>query len=314
MARNYGLGARDMARAGRYGLQNAARRGELSYQSAATMGERWALFSRWAGTHDVRKMERITPELAIQYGQALADQVNAGTLAAATAQNRLSALNSVMTLATQGRWSRISPTRDAGIPKRTAVRHSAPGGLDRDRLAQAVQQLSPHAGAVVTLCRELGLRSKEASLLNARDAVAQARATGHVTISAGTKGGRARTVPVMAKQQQALTKAAEIQGDRRSLMPVEANWRTWREGELRHAREILQNHGMAGLHDLRASYACERYQALTGYLAPVLIEHTTDSLEKASRAHELEARQQIAQELGHGRVSVTTAYLGGMKR
>ena len=137
MARNYGLGARDMARAGRYGLQNAARRGDLSYQSAATMGERWALFTQWAGTHDVRKMERVTPDLAIQYGQALADQ---------------------------GRWSRISTKRDAGIPKRTAVRHRAPGGLDRDRLAQTVQQLSPHAGAVVTLCRELASAQKEAGL------------------------------------------------------------------------------------------------------------------------------------------------------
>lgn len=324
MARNYGLGARDMARAGRYGLQNAARRGELSYQSAATIAERWNLFSTWARDHDVRRMERVTSELVVSYGREMADAVRAGTLAPATAQNRLSALNTVMGMATQGRWISVSPVRDAGIPKRSGVRTQVPTGMDRREVARATQSLSPRAAAVVDLCRSLGLRAKEASLIDARAALAQGCATGCITIAAGTKGGRSRELPATPQQLQALSRAADVQGNDRSMIPAQETWKSWRAGELRQAREMLQNHGITRLHDLRASYACDRYQALTGSPAPVVydryvIESGLGFQRKlggfrATRQQDLEARQQIAAELGHGRTGITTAYLGGISR
>lgn len=318
MARNYGLGARDMARAAKYGLQDAARRGELSYQSAATIGERWNLFSAWAKDHDVRRMERVTSELVVSYGREMADAVRAGTLAPATA------LNTVMTMVIQGRWGSVSPVRDADIPRRSGVRTQVPTGLDHREVTRATQSLSPRAAAVVDLCRSLGLRAKEASLIDARTALAQGCVTGCITIAAGTKGGRSRELPATPQQLQALSQAAAVQGNDRSMIPAQETWKSWRAGELRQARETLQNHGITRLHDLRASYACDRYQVLTGSPAPVLndrhvIENDLSFQRKlgesrATRQQDLEARQQIAAELGHGRIGITTAYLGGIAR
>ena len=310
MSRNFGLGQRDMAKAGQVALQNSAREGAVSFSTAATNGDRWQSFAEWAKENDVKKMENVTPDLVREYGRELADQVKAGELSAATAQNYVSAVNSVMALATQGGWKSVSPTKDCGIEQRSAVREDAPGALDRAAYSRAVEtvrdEVGERAGAVVELARELGLRSKEASLLDARAALAEASERGTVTVTEGSKGGREREVPITSPGQvQALERAAEAQGDARAVMPPEQDWKSWREGELREAREVVQEHTGGGLHDLRAAYACERYEALTGHAAPCAGGQIED------RERDQAARLAVAEELGHGRAEVTSEYVGG---
>ena len=182
MSRNFGLGQRDMARAGQVALDRASGRGEVSFSTAATQGDRWVSFTSWAKEQGIGRMERVDGETVRAYGRELADQVKSGELAPATAQNYISAVNTVMTLATRGEWTSVSPTKDCEIPQRTAVRQEAPGALDRSAYGAAVasvrKQVGERAAAVVELARELGLRSKEASLLDARAALAEAQQRG----------------------------------------------------------------------------------------------------------------------------------------
>lgn len=309
MSRNYGLGQRDMGKAGEVALQNSAKAGEVSFSTAGTNAERWNTFTTWAKDEGVKKMENITPELVTQYGQELAERVASGSMAAATAQNYVSAVNSVMSIAAKGDWKSVSPTRDCEIAQRSAVRQDAPGALDLAAYSHAVEavraEVGERAGAVVELARELGLRSKEASLLDARGALVEAQARGVVTISDGTKGGRARDVPITSEAQvQALERAAQVQGDARAVMPPDQNWQSWRESDLRDARELVQATMGGGLHDLRAAYACERYKALTGHAAPCAGGEIRD------RERDAAARLAVAKELGHGRAEVAAEYLG----
>ena len=312
MSRNFGLGSRDMGTAGQYALNNSARDGAVSFSTAATNGERWNSFTAWAKENDVKKMENISQELVQKYGQELAERVSQSEMAAATAQNYVSAVNSVMTIATKGEWQSVSPTKACGIEQRSAVRQDAPGALDRAAYGRAVEavrdQVGERAGAAVELCRELGLRSKEASLLDARGALAEASARGTVTITEGSKGGREREVPITNQgQREALDRAAQAQGDARAVMPPDQNWKTWREGELRDARELVQEHTGGGLHDLRAAHACERYEQLTGHAAPCA------GGEIADKARDEAARLAVAEELGHGRAEVVAEYVGGRR-
>lgn len=312
MSRNFGLGQRDMGKAGEVALQNSAREGAVSFSTASTNGDRWQSFTQWAKENDVKKMENISQELVQKYGQELAERVSQGEMAAATAQNYVSAVNSVMTIATKGEWQSVSPTKACGIEQRSAVRQDAPGALDRAAYGRAVEavrdQVGERAGAAVELCRELGLRSKEASLLDARGALAEASARGTVTITEGSKGGREREVPITNQgQREALDRAAQAQGDARAVMPPDQNWKTWREGELRDARELVQEHTGGGLHDLRAAHACERYEQLTGHAAPCA------GGEIADKARDEAARLAVAEELGHGRAEVVAEYVGGRR-
>ncbi|ETN81738.1 hypothetical protein NECAME_17832 [Necator americanus] len=309
MSRNFGLGSRVMADAGRMALDRAADRGEVSFSTAATQADRWAIFSAWLKAEGINRMEHITRETVTAYGQGLAAQVRAGELAPATAQNYVSAVNSVMALATKGQWQSVSPTKECGIEQRSSIRAEVPGAIDRARYGNALNQvrgqLGVRAAAVVELARELGLRSKEGSLLDARVALAQAERTGLVDISEGTKGGLERTVPITTpSQMHTLQRAAQAQGEARAVMPPSTSWKEWREGTLRDAREIVQSRTQGGLHDLRSAYACDRYETMTGHMAPCAGGQIRD------RGSDQVAREEIAQELGHGRAEVVAAYVG----
>lgn len=324
MSKNFGLGSRCMRKAGIFSLKNAEMVGAISFQTAADLGHRWGQFCEFAGEQGVRQMEYVDRELVVSYGRQLAAQVRgnfSGTeketyphtelpsIGASTAQNRLSAVNSVMTLATRGQWEPVSPTcpTQCGITKRTHVRKIPPTGLDREHLQRALSALDARGQAVTYLARELGLRSKEASLLDAKSALDEASRTGAITIEYGTKGGRARSFSMISEWQlTALHKAADVQGPAHAVMPAVEDWQSWRETGLRCIRETLQTFGIRGIHELRSAYACDRYEQITGYRAPVLGGKAPPDLDKM-------ARQQISEELGHSRITITNAYLGGQR-
>lgn len=308
---NYGLKTRDIAKAGAFAMNNAAHEGNTSYGTAATVGDRWQIFAAYAKAEGLKRLEQITPQAVTAWGQTLAERVKEAELSPAYAQNLVSAVNSVMKHATQGQWQRVSPTKDCGIDKRCAVRSVAPQGIERGDLHRAVEALGnteqQRGAAVLLLARELGLRVKEASLLDARTALKEAHQREAIRVTHGTKGGRPREIPVTNHtQQEALRVASEAQGTAKSLVPTQQTWAQWEAGGLRNARETLQQHGIARVHELRAAYAWQRYREITGQ-PPRL------SGGKVSKAEDRAVRLTIAHELGHSRVNVTVSYLGGIR-
>ncbi len=302
---NFGLKTRDMAKAGRFAMNREVADGNASFSTAATIADRFNLFSQFAKDRGLRRLEEITVGLVTDYGQALARQVETDHLSAAYAQNLVSAVNTVMKAATRGNWKSVSPTKTCKIPQRCHVRENTPASTDRGLVDRAMAAMSERGRAITCLARDLGLRSKESSLIDAKAAFTEAKQSKKVTIVHGTKGGRKREVPINNEQQLvSLGLASEVQGEARSLVPEDQTWAQFYEGDLRDIREILQAHGMTGLHDLRAGYACGRYQNLTGELPPL-------NGGQASKADDMAARKVIAVELGHGRTDVVNSYIGG---
>jgi len=217
-----------------------------------------------------------------------------------------------MSIATKRKWQSISPTKDCLIPERSAIRQNIPGALDSMAYCRALkhvhEELGARAAAVVELARELGLRSKEASLLDARAALAQAKTCRSAKVIYGTKGGRERAVPIVTpKQLLALEHAAQAQGTDISMIPSDQSWKKWCSGELRKIRELVKIHTSGGLHDLRAAFACQRYQEVTGCPAPVTGGIILD------KRKDMEARLVISKELGHGRPEIVSEYIGGRR-
>lgn len=306
MAKNYGLGSRDMAKAGKFAMNNSARAGHISFSHASETSRNFSKFAAFAKGEGVRQMEYVTPSLVEQYGKHLAGKIGEGDgmISSGHAQNMLSAVNTVMHEATSGRWQAIHSVRDCNTTPRSDIRTTAPTGMSRDQLSSASNALDERGQAIASLARELGLRVKEASLLNAHGALREASARGVVTIKDGAKNGREREITLTSSAQtNALERAAAAQGNGKAVMPGDKNWKEWRENGLRSIRETLQNYGVSRLHDLRSSHACERYEALSGHKAPVLGGSAPRGADKA-------ARMQIAQELGHGRTDVTNSYIG----
>ena len=310
MSRNVGVGTRNMASVGRILLNGEVLRKNLSYLSVDSADKAWSKFADYAVSFGVRRLEHVTFDLLVQYGKELAKQVEKKMYTAAYAQRLISAVNTVMRLAKPG-WRRVKAVSDCGVARRVAVRKHAPSGIDTSEVEQVIHNLTISsqgaAAAVVRLCWSLGLRVKEASLLDANKALNQAKQNGYVKISLGTKGGRTRIIKLHHSHQlAALEAAATVQSKGSSVIPSELDWQIFRQFVLYIARKTLKSGGINKFHDLRAGYACRRYQEITGSLAPVISGKIVD------KEKDRLARAVISKELGHNRISVVSAYIGGV--
>lgn len=310
MSRNFGIGSRDMYRAAMMILNAASIRKDISFGTARTLAERFRHFVDYAKQRGIGRMEHITRELLVRYGQELAWEVEEGLTRASYAQNLVSSVNTVLALATRGEWKSVSPTKDCDIPRRCAVR-TVPLPLP-EQAKHAIQSVLDagyeRATCIALLAFHLGLRCLEGSLLDCSKALHQAQCSGEVTIIRGTKGGRKRTVKVRNEDQiEALTQAVKVQGKGTCLIPIDSNWIQFKRREILLGIEVLKSHYIGGYRELRSLYAATRYTEETGYPPPC------NSTSRADKAIDLSAREKISNELGHGRPQILGAYIGGRK-
>ena len=141
----------------------------------------------------------------------------------------------------------------------------------------------------------------------------EAEKIGKINIQDGTKGGRSgasapRWIRVDEHIRDALAFALQVSpGGSRNLLAPNERYLDFQRGIVRPARDILHTHNLKGFHELRAAFACERYEQITQHPAPI----------NGGRCFQLDqhldkvARDQISYELGHGRIDVVSAYIGG---
>ena len=202
---------------------------------------------------------------------------------------------------------KISPA--ASVGNRSNVRTTVPKTLQPFRTDEPMFNLRENGeertSLVVQLCRTFGLRFKEASLLDANRTLKEAKRYGRINITEGTKGGRGkgadRWVPASNEQLSLLTQADELQRlhDTRNLIPPTSSYKEWRYHAYYAWREATKGTPISGFHDVRAAYACERYQQITHCPAPVVTGRR-----QASKELDRQARIILSGELGHGRTDV----------
>ena len=313
--RNYGYG-KQLSYSGRNALKTIM---SGQHHSIATHSERWQRFCDWAKTQDIKEAHQISNHTLKDYAGYLKARLNGQgkPIAVSTAQNRLSTCNTVLKALRGNNDIFINPA-EALDAKRCHIR-TQPPELSRVKLAAAQQELYSQGhdriAALLGLCRELGLRSREAALLDCQKALAQASENGVIDVERGTKGGRGkstvtspsrveRLVPVSNTAMKALETSARLQGNKDNLIPEHQRLPDFLSSVRHYSGAVLKKHGLNNRHDLRAAYACERYQQITHHVAPV-IAGKQECLKSADR----KAREVIAQELGHNRTDVVASYI-----
>lgn len=315
--RNFGYG-RQLSYAGPQALKDMFGGGH--YGTVKAHSDRWLAFVRWCrseqgpGINDARQIDR---KVLADYAAYLRDVVRRGDLAVSTAQNRLSSVNRTMAALRGDQYVKLpSPSKALGM-QRTGIRHSVPQGQDREQVRQIVGALCQHhqlrAAAILLLARATGMRLREAILADLPRLNSEANDLGRINIQDGTKGGRTgasapRWIEVDDHVQGALGFAwqASPTGSRNMIAPHESYLSVLQE-VIRPARDILHAHHLKGFHELRAAYACERYEQITQHRAPI----NDGQCRQVDRNLDREARRQISYELGHGRIDVIAAYIGG---
>ncbi|USS55422.1 integrase domain-containing protein [Pseudomonas kermanshahensis] len=315
--RNFGYG-RQLSYAGRRALEDLFAGGHFATVKAH--GDRWQAFVRWCrsedgpGYNDARHIDLQTLE---GYATHLHQQIQGGELCIATAQNRLSSVNRTLAALRGDQDVRIvSPSHTLG-QQRSTVRTRAPDGQDLSKVRSVIEELykqrHERVAAIVMLARTTGMRLREAILADLPRLHREAKHLGRINIQDGTKGGRSgasapRWIIANEEVKAALQLAREVAPARgRNLLDRAESYAAFLQRTVLPARAILHRHGIKGFHELRAAYACERYEELTSRAAPVNDGHG----HCIDRDLDQRARQQISLELGHYRIDVVSAYIGG---
>ncbi|MCU7217781.1 integrase domain-containing protein [Pseudomonas sp. VE 196-7] len=315
--RNFGYG-RQLSYAGPQALKGMFGGGH--YGTVKAHCDRWQAFVKWCrseqgpGINDARQINR---KVLADYAAYLRDVVARGELAISTAQNRLSSVNRTMAALRGDQYVKLpSPSKALGM-QRNGVRQSVPQGQNREQVKQIVDALcSQHrlrAAAIVLLARATGMRLREAILGDLPRLSREATDLGRINIQDGTKGGRAgasapRWIAVDVDVRDALEFARQVlpAGSRNLIAPNESYLNVLQE-IVRPARDTLHAGNLKGFHELRAAYACDRYEQITQHFAPI----NGGRCCQVNRHLDRVARSQISYELGHGRIDVVATYIGG---
>jgi len=188
-----------------------------------------------------------------------------------------------------------------GIGKRSYVdNESKAWNLDRTKLEKVSDE---YIRISLRLQAAFGLRREEAIKFSPGYAIQE----DHVKLKPSwTKGGRARTIPILNDEQRALLEEVKALAKGGALIPPKLMYAEQLHRYERQVREawITKPHG------LRHAYAQRRYKELTGWKAPVAGGPASKSLTSEQRALDKGARETISQELGHSREQISATYLG----
>ena len=121
-----------------------------------------------------------------------------------------------------------------------------------------------------------------------------------------TKGGRPRTIPVtMPDQRPLLDEVSALVADQ-SLIPTGMSY----VEQMRKYQNLTFQTNLRNLHGLRHAYAQKRYLMLTGWPCPFQDGKSKKKMTPEELERDQVARLQVSHELGHGRIEITSVYLG----
>ena len=276
------------------------------YASVAAHSARFSKFITFARRVGITDARTIDHETLGSFLGLIPAQVELGMLAKTYAVNIISSVN-VALLALRGNkklW--LQPSVVGTI---SSARKQVPGYVKESNTKSIVKSLEDagyfREAAMLLLGKDCGLRLKEASLLNSKSSLMSARRAGVIIVEKGTKGGQRRTVPIKTNDQfVTLTKAQRNQIGT-NFVPARESYAVFR----RRLYRVFRKFGICGdfsFRELRAAFACHEYRRITGHLAPVMGGAAPPYLDRA-------ARLQIAEQLGHHRISITASYFGKLK-
>jgi integrase len=230
---------------------------------------------------------------------ALVGRWQGAGLSTGTLKNRLSWV----------RWWAGSVRRGSVVPRQNDAyeipsRMTWKGNKAHTTTGERLESLPDWMQLAVKMQMAFGLRLEE-SLKFRPDIADQGD---HLTLKASwCKGGRGRTVPITHPRQRALLDDLRKATNGGAAMPIGVSYI--------QARKALESAtwgaGIRNMHGHRHWYAQWRYQALTGAPSPAAGGKTYENMTKAERAADYRARLVVSRELGHNRVEITDAYLGG---
>lgn len=271
-------------------------------------------FVRFVQVEGITDLEKVKFSDLQHFAQQIQQLMQENDWSPAYAQNIISDANRLLGFVRKQRAFRLSPSAYTG--KRPWTRTAPPTGMELVGVLSCVEEMRnrglQRCALIVLMARIFGMRLRETVLADIPRLYREAMRQGTINVQEGTKGGRKveRKIIIDAYGLEILNEAKDLCKATNShcLIPPDQNYIMFIRREVARARTILKDHGIKGYHDLRSSYACERYQSITLAAAPVFAGGRG-----VSRNLDTAAREVISKELGHNRTEVLNAYIGARR-
>lgn len=234
---------------------------------------------------------------------------------AAYLQKLISAINSLMSTITYGEWRSVSPSGSTRSRRRN-VRQETHLYIQPENIIKETRDLlTPRVHGIIGLIVYCGMRLEEAVCFDIPGALKEYRATGHIDIIYGTKGGRgrevARLIPVSAAIYDWLCHCRQFVGPNYSFIPADSTKKRLMKMVENESLPVLKDRYGLTIHGLRHEYAARRYLELTSHYSPVNCRAFGHPL--AEKKLDQRAREIITHELGHRRMQVVSIYIGSYR-
>lgn len=207
--------------------------------------------------------------------------------------------------------SKLTPTPEKFARSYVAVESKSwdDKQVDADAVIARADQLDRYVGAQLRMQKAFGLRAKESLLLQPNLCVVEVEGQPHLLVQRGTKGGRTRHVAVNTDEKRAALAHAKalVLGLEQSLAdPKLSLLRAYRRFyHVMSKLGVTRSQLGVTAHGLRHGFAADEYEVASGHPAPVKGGAAVD------RATDFLARLGVAEQLGHSRAQIASAYLGG---
>lgn len=172
-----------------------------------------------------------------------------------------------------------------------------------------VHKSNPRLAAQYSMMKPFGLRFEETLKIRPNlDDKAD-----YLVVKSGTKGGKLRTLPIDTEEQRAALDALKAFAISRngSTIPKEYTYKSWKN----YARSVNRRLGFTRRgcgytpHALRHGFINAQYKVMTGHDSPV----QGGDPRKVDKCVDRAARKTISTIAGHGRISITSLYLGSTR-
>lgn len=276
--------------------------------SFATQSNRRAILRQFADDlaragFNIRQMK--AQDLKGRHVGALLRHWQAEGLAVSTIKNRMAVLR--WWAEKIGNPGAVKSNEELGIEKREyTTNENKSASLANVDLSKCEDRIA----ASLMLQAEFGLRREEAMKMQPEYALSGRSPYDATEIrlkGSWTKGGRDRIIPIRSQSQRDALARAAVLAKSGSMIPPD---RSYRQHLIAWEQQTAAQ-GIGRTHGLRHAYAQRRYLELTGWAAPAVAG--IRMLTPDERLSDQAARKTISEELGHGRIAITNAYLGSWR-
>lgn len=183
-------------------------------------------------------------------------------------------------------------------------------GIDAMEKIDLIRLEDERAAGVLLLCRGFGLRKKEALMMN----IFKSIDGNNLMVVYGTKGGRARSVPIEHDWQWALLEDVKGLVDQTTGRLMRRGYTV--EQSIRRVNYMLEKHGLvlakAGVsaHGLRHQYMQECFKEQTGVDAPI----KGGDIATLDKKELDEVTGRLMERAGHSRLTIGSSYYGSRRR